>query len=83
MDVGALIDALCASGAPYRPALMGGGRWVVRYSRGPLLWRAASAPGKLLGAGAGRSGQEFLIKESRVINTGAVLVGRPANPRNS
>jgi len=34
-----------------REQLIGGGPWVVVYTRGPLLWQQATAPGKVLNSG--------------------------------
>ena len=34
-----------------REQLIGGGPWVVVYTRGPLLWQQATAPGRVLSSG--------------------------------
>jgi len=34
-----------------REQLIGGGPWVVVYTRGPLLWQQATSPGKVLNSG--------------------------------
>lgn len=56
-----LVDALIASELPFEESLLGGGPWVVVYTRGALqLWKATWQTGKLLSGNPGNeASQEF------------------------
>ncbi|GBF91172.1 metallo-dependent phosphatase [Raphidocelis subcapitata] len=55
-----LVDALAAAELPFNERLLGGGPWVVVYTRGsPQLWRSAWATGKVVSGRQNEASQEF------------------------
>lgn len=60
-----LVQELAASGLPFKEDLLGGGPWVVRYTKGqPLLWNMAYSAVKVANGG-NRASQEFAPRGGR------------------
>ena len=76
----ALVDELLASRLPFDERLLGGGPWVVRFTKGaPQLWKATWQSGRLLAGrrGAGdEASQEFEPATRGAVNRAEYFGGR-------
>lgn len=72
--VSALVDELleAGQGAAFKEQQLQGGPWVVVYTRGPLLWKAATSPGKLFNP-KNEFSQDFDPTTRAVLNKGELL----------
>lgn len=70
--VGELVDVLADSGLPFKESSIGGGPWVVVYTRGPLLWQATTSLGKLFNPN-NEASQDFDPATRTVVNRGELL----------
>ncbi|KAI8469863.1 MAG: hypothetical protein J3K34DRAFT_521872 [Monoraphidium minutum] len=61
-----LVDALIAAQLPFDEALLGGGPWVVAYTRGaPQLWKATWQTGKAVSGNAGNEASQAFDPDGR------------------
>lgn len=71
-DIDTLVDILTTSTQPFNPRDIGEGPWQVLYSRGPLLWKALTAPGRVVNP-TNEFSQAFDAQQGTVVNKGELF----------
>ncbi len=70
-----LIDILIApeNRPVFKEQLLGGGPWVVVYTRGAFLWQVYTSPGGKLTGSSNRAAQDFNPNTRAVLNSGEIV----------
>lgn len=71
-EVAGFVDTLLSTPSPFSEEKLGGGPWQVVYSRGRLLWKGWSAPGKVVNMKNAAS-QDFRPEDRTAVNKAEIF----------